>query len=130
MGFPGIPGISTGGHGIEMTALDAARFGYLFLRSGDWNGKQIIPKLWVDESSKIQSEGHMWFGRYGYQWWINTVTKDNKNHNMFFAMGYGGQYIFVIPDFDLVVIFISWMPGEDSFRPMRYLQSYIIKAMQ
>lgn len=121
--------INTGGHGITMTSRDAAKFGLLYLNNGYWNGKQVIPGKWISESTTKQSEGHQWFGNYGYQWWLKSFGSPEP-YQTFFAMGYGGQYIFVVPKASMVVVFSSWMPGESCFKPMQYLENFIIKSMR
>lgn len=120
-------GVSTGGYGVRMTARDAAKFGYLFLNDGVWDGRQVVPSGWVRESTRRQSEGHPWFGEYGLHWWLRPLG-DRRARSAFFAMGYGGQYIFVVPTLDLVAVFFSWMPGEESFLPMRWLEEHVVRA--
>jgi CubicO group peptidase (beta-lactamase class C family) len=120
-------GVSTGGYGIRMSARDAARFAYLYLNDGAWAGRQVVARAWVAESTREQSEGHPWFGRYGLHWWLRPLA-DRKAAATFFAMGYGGQYLFVVPSLDMVAVFFSWMPGDPSFQPMRWLEEFVIRA--
>ena len=92
-----------GGFGLELTARDMARFGYLYLNGGIWDGERIVPADWVAASTTWQSTGDATGGwaAYGYQWW---VTATNAGYPAYFALGYGGQHIFVVPDLDLVVV--------------------------
>ncbi len=91
-------GISIGGNTITLRARDMARFGYLFLRNGYWAGEQIISSDWVQAASTSYSVlGAQ--GGYGYQWWIR------HDINSFYAAGYAGQFIHVLPDYDAVVVF-------------------------
>ncbi|MFC5648933.1 serine hydrolase domain-containing protein [Paenibacillus solisilvae] len=101
-------GVSEGGAGLHLTALDMAKFGQLYLQKGSWNGEQLIPSSWIDSSTCVHHKGFQHyeppiFGEYGYHWWISS-----KEHNgvvsCYFAKGYGGQYIFVIPERDAVVV--------------------------
>jgi CubicO group peptidase (beta-lactamase class C family) len=97
---------------FRMTAEDMARFGLLYLRNGNWNGRQIIPKAWVRASTTAYSiaEGDAEYGYsgYGYLWWVAV----NGNHfpdveiqdGSFSARGWGGHFILVIPDRDLVIV--------------------------
>jgi CubicO group peptidase (beta-lactamase class C family) len=87
---------------FEMTARDLARFGYLFLRRGNWNGQQIFPESWVDESVYPYSIDSNVYG-YGYMWWIvlHPAFDDLK---IYHASGYGGHAIFVIPGADMVIV--------------------------
>jgi CubicO group peptidase (beta-lactamase class C family) len=122
-------GVSTGGYGIRMSTRDAAKFAYLYLNNGVWDGRQVVSRTWVEESTRQQSEGHPWFGRYGLHWWLRPLA-DPRAASTFFAMGYGGQYLFVVPSLDLVAVFFSWMPGEPSFQPMQWLGEFVIRAVK
>jgi len=114
---------------MRMTAREAAKFGFLYLNNGLWAGERIVSSGWIAESTRQQSAGHPWFGKYGLHWWLAPLSSE-KAPSMFFAMGYAGQYIFVVPAVDLVAVFFSSMPGEESFKPMRYLEQYILKAIR
>lgn len=81
-------GVNTAGWGLTLTSMDMAKIGQLCLVRGMWNGKQIIPEWWIDESTKEHSRwGEL---SYGYLWWII----DNKEHT-YAAMGDGGNVIYV-----------------------------------
>jgi CubicO group peptidase (beta-lactamase class C family) len=91
---------------FRLTARDMARFGYLFLRGGNWNGMQVIPADWVRESTTPYSET-TGFGEgfgYGYLWWVHGY---GLNVDVFSARGALGKYIVVIPERDLVVAFVN-----------------------
>lgn len=88
---------------FTMTARDLARFGYLFLRKGRWNGNQIVPEAWVDESTFPYSAAEPGVLGYGYMWWILTHPYFN-GLDIYFASGYRGHSIYVIPGADLVVV--------------------------
>jgi CubicO group peptidase (beta-lactamase class C family) len=89
----------------KLPARDLAKFGYLYLNGGRWDGTQVVPADYVGASTKPQStppppapaDG------YGYQWWTTNVDA----HRSFFAHGFSGQLIQVIPDLDLVVVLTS-----------------------
>jgi CubicO group peptidase (beta-lactamase class C family) len=123
-------GIYAGGHGIEFTARDAAKFGFLYLNKGVWDGKRVISESWIDQSVKAHSEGDERFGQYGYQWWIRTFKVDEKSYDSYFAMGDGGQYIFVVPKADMVVVFAGWTQGDERLNPIKYMESHILKALK
>ena len=89
---------------FRMTARDMARFGYLFLRQGRWQGTEVIPSGWVQESTKSYSDAGNGVG-YGYLWWINNWPGVSaKNYS---ARGALGKNIVVLPDRDLVVVYIN-----------------------
>jgi len=92
------------------TARDFARFGLLYYNNGIWNSEQILPANWVKES--IQPSVADKLNHYGYQFWLNGYDqKDPTKHwfpdipsDMFFADGYGGQDVYIIPSEKLVVV--------------------------
>lgn len=120
-------GIPNGGYGLSMRPSDMAKFGYLYLKGGNWNGKQIIPRTWVDTSSKKQIAMN-WGGfiadHYGYKWYIHPFG--------FHSLGFMGQYIFVIPKQELVVVFTSGPPRSRSHveMPINLVKSYIVPAVK
>lgn len=87
---------------FRMSARDAARFGLLFLREGKWQGKQIISRDWVKESTSIHSHTDNRGGGYGYLWWI--PGGDIKELGMYAALGVGSQIIAVIPKANMVIV--------------------------
>jgi len=97
-------GNALGASGISLRSRDLAKFGFLYLNNGFWGGKQIIPTEWVMTSTRQQSTGGSPEQEaYGYLWWVTTLT----GHPAYFAGGYGGQYIYIIPNLDLVVVITS-----------------------
>ncbi len=97
-----------GSGGIHLSARDAAKFGLLYLRDGNFGGRQIIPAEWVKDSLKIYSEKTRNYGwrfafrdmGYGYGWWSARVG----NHNFRFAWGHGGQLIVLLKELDMVIV--------------------------
>lgn len=84
---------------ISARARDFAKFGRLFLHKGNWNGKQLISEKWVNESlTPDQTEGGVNF--YKYQWWLMPQDPDKS----FYAQGHLGQYIYVNPVKDLIIV--------------------------
>ncbi len=107
---------------FRMTARDMARFGLLMLRKGRWNGKQIIPEDWVEESTRPYSDARLYGSdAYGYMWWVaedghryKHMPGVNLTQGTYSARGYGGHYIFVIPDYNMVVVHRvnTYIPGN------------------
>lgn len=87
---------------IRLSARDAARFGQLFLNDGKWGTKQIIPASWIRESTTAYSWAKRIRQGYGYMWW--TLPEDTWGPHAFYASGYGGQIIAVVPSKRLVVV--------------------------
>ena len=101
---------------IRMSARDLARFALLYLHDGAWAGRQVVPADWVRASTRAYSSSGYGPG-YGYLWWTGTsdepppigarASPDRTVQlppGSFFALGAGGQYAFVIPARDLVVV--------------------------
>tara|TARA_R110002074_G_scaffold71475_1_gene165252 strand:+ start:1794 stop:3116 length:1323 start_codon:yes stop_codon:yes gene_type:complete len=84
------------------TPRDWAKFGLLYLNKGNWNGEQLFDASWVDyiTTPTIGSDG-----TYGGHFWLNVESQfTDVPKNMFYASGYQGQFVFVFPDQDLVVV--------------------------
>jgi len=87
---------------FRMSARDAARFGQLFLNDGVWGNTQVVPASWVRESTTTYASATRIRQGYGYMWW--TLPEDSWGKNAFYASGYGGQIIAVVPTKRLVVV--------------------------
>ncbi len=115
-------GISIGWGGLEMIPYDMAKIGYLYLNGGEWDGGQIIPSSWVESSTTEHIDATLQDG-YGYQWWVD-------DDGVYMALGYAGQFIFVMPEKSLVVVFTSDLKERDFYVPQQLLEAYIIPAAQ
>lgn len=109
------------GSGLEMSARDMLKLGYLYLRGGAWDGARLMEAEYAAAATTWQSAGDStgaWAG-YGYQWW---VTATNGGYPAYFALGYGGQHIFVVPALDLVVAAaVDSLPKPGELKTPRYL---------
>ena len=105
-------GISDGGNGVSMNVYDMAKFGQLYLNGGVWQGKQVVPAQWVEDSTTLQFDRSTGSADYGYQWWVRTFGE--QAYPAYFAQGHAGQYIFVVPSLALVVAFTSDYTGSTS----------------
>jgi len=111
MGFP-----CTGGTdgGLGLRTRDIAKFGWLFLRNGKWKGKQIVPERWVREAphTHFTSRGR---GRsYGFNWMTGSRTGNGKRFAYIASFGYGGQTLYIVPEYDLILVFTCELSGENS----------------
>jgi CubicO group peptidase (beta-lactamase class C family) len=94
-------GHSTGSFGAHLTAREMAKLGYLHLNRGMWDGQQVVSPAYAMDSTRQQSSGGPPVGtHYGYLWWITR----HGDFAAFFASGFGGKLIYVIPDLDLVIV--------------------------
>ncbi|MFW9968184.1 MAG: serine hydrolase domain-containing protein [Candidatus Thorarchaeota archaeon] len=116
-------GIYFGGSALALRPRDMAKFGYLFLNQGEWDGEQIVSPDWIATSTDSHVTIYGGTFSYGYQWWINSPS------GYYSARGYQGQLIFVVPEEDLVVVFTSDM-DEVVISTDAILETYIIPAVQ
>ena len=114
-------GINYGYSDLFLTPKDMAKFGFLYLHDGVWDGKQIVPANWVKASTQEFIPATLQDG-YGYQWWINDA-------GYYMALGYRGQFIFVLPDLDMVVVIVSDQYDGDYEAPEILLTTYILPAV-
>jgi CubicO group peptidase (beta-lactamase class C family) len=90
-------GNTVGGWGLTMMPRDMARFGFLYVNHGVWDGTQILSEKWIDESLAWNSNN------YGYLWWL----REEGGTLIQLALGSGGNVIGCIPEKDLVVAIAS-----------------------
>jgi CubicO group peptidase (beta-lactamase class C family) len=114
-------GVTRGGFDLYIRPRDAAKFGYLFLNNGTWDGTQIISHDYVNMSSSTYTTLEPDTG-YGYQWWTNPAL------DYYYAAGLYGQYIFVVPEQDLLVVFSSNVV-EGGYPHEHLLQEYILTSI-
>ncbi len=119
--------------GDKLRPRDMAKLGQLYLQNGRWKDKQIVSKRWVEDSTQPQvpnpKEGHRYF-EYGYLWWMEQMPCQGKMVRVFYAAGKGGQFIFVVPELELVCAMTAGdyqydqatYPGHDFF------ETYILGA--
>lgn len=124
---------------IYISTRDMARLGYLMLRKGQWNGKQVISKAWCEKITtpystfeEVNPSGSGYFS-YGYMWWIYDVQyyKDNPAYEgAYMARGAGGQYILIMPKLDLVVAWktVTSNNKSTSFGQFRTAVKYLLEA--
>jgi CubicO group peptidase (beta-lactamase class C family) len=97
------------GGGMWINSWDMARFGYLWLRGGTWNGREILPASYVKQALSPSAHGP----DYGYLWWLNTKGKNLPGlpASAFAALGAGSNTILVSPEHDLVIVW-RWHAGN------------------
>jgi len=119
---------------LQMLPRDMAKIGLLVLNNGSRNGEQIVPKEWIVESGKPHVAETEFFD-YGYQWWYRSkrntpwwkdpVHGGKDEHDMFLALGYGGQYIMIIRDLKMVVVITSSDYNEENGMSLRKIPMVI-----
>lgn len=143
-------GIGIGWARMWVKPHDMAKFGMLYLQKGQWDGKQVIPAAWVEESltpfayprnyedildengaKDNEKSGENWVSYkfirpfadgYGYQWWLDR-------NGTYTALGTGGQYIMVAPEENLIVVVTSQSSGLGTFKPAALFEDYIRAAV-
>ncbi len=125
-----VSGVTMGGWGLSLTSRDMAKLGYLYLHGGVWDGKQVVPAEWVAAST--QNYVASMFGQgYGYLWWIQPPgSYQDPSIASFAARGHGGQFIYVFPQQDMVVVFTSGLGERLINQPQELIKRYILPAVQ
>lgn len=126
--------LQTGG-GLFLRPRDMAKIGCLMLNGGRWQGKQVVSEQWVKDSTANQAPvgGIPAAARadgYGYQWWISSLQVDGRAWTSFSARGRGGQFILVIPEAQLVVVFTSPADNSLTFQPLDLIERHVVPAIQ
>jgi CubicO group peptidase (beta-lactamase class C family) len=101
-------GIYVGGTGMTFTPRDLARLGQLYLHNGSLGGTQIVSSQWIQQTLVPRNLTNLTWGdltsvNYGYLWWNNNDGRDS----LFMAAGFGGQFIFVVPARNMVIVTIG-----------------------
>lgn len=120
--------------GLRLRPRDMAKIGELVLRRGLWNGRRVISQAWIDDSTRphmTNFDSYASIG-YGYQWWTDFEERGGRRSSWFFAMGLGGQRIYIHPELDLVVVIMAGLYEDDSqdLLPYRILERYVIAAIR
>lgn len=105
---------------------DWAKFGILHLNRGEWNGEQLFDPAWIDYVTTPTLHSN---GTYGAHWWLNAQGKyPDVPRDLYSANGYQGQYVFVIPSKELVIV-RTGLAEEPNFNANRFL-SEVVKAIK
>ena len=120
-----IDGIVKGGWGLKMAPRDMAKLGYLYLNQGVWDGQQVVPASWIEATTtkhiQVPEPLEPWDLYMGYLWWLHE-------DGPYAAHGMKGQFIYVIPESDLVVVFTGDIPDAKFAQPQLLIRDYIIPA--
>jgi len=124
--------VQTGG-GLYLRPRDMAKLGQLFLDGGRWKGKQVVSEAWVKESTAAHVDAARInpaakASGYGYQWWLGSFRAGNRDVPSYIARGRGGQFIIVLPDQQMVVVFTSPPDNPLMFQPLDIINRDILPA--
>lgn len=125
-------GFHNGGVGLDLRPRDLARFGQLFLQRGTSAERRILPAGWVERSSASHfdwrsNSGSLRGISYGYLWWVVPEAREP----LYFAWGFGGQYVVVVPEMYLVIVTTNdWRGvGADAGRYERMTMDVLVEYM-
>jgi CubicO group peptidase (beta-lactamase class C family) len=123
-------GVTNGVAGLYLTPRDLAKFGHLYLNRGNWNGRQVVPEAWVEESTRQQA----YIGpddyvggldrRFGYLW---SLFPDQGYYGY---LGMAGQELFIAPEKQLVIVFTGSLEVGKEAALLRLVNEYILPAAQ
>ncbi|MBE3648079.1 serine hydrolase domain-containing protein [Paenibacillus polymyxa] len=124
-------GTHTGGFGLHLRPLDMLKFGRLYLNEGSWEGRQIIQTESVRYSTRpFLPASKPQKAYYGCHWWASSFSDEETGTEIdyFYALGFGGQYIIVVPSYDLVVVLTA-----DTFKkkrtPVDIFRQYLVPLL-
>jgi CubicO group peptidase (beta-lactamase class C family) len=118
-------GIYFGGNDMLMTPRQMVAFGELYLNDGEFNGRQIVPEDWIEQSFVVRARSRWSDQFYGYGWW----TRELAGREVRYAWGFGGQFIFVVDDLDLVIVTTSSSTADEERRGHRRTVYEIVEEL-
>lgn len=129
-------GIATGGFGLFLTARDLLKFGQLYLNKGVWDGNMLISEKRIIQSTlPTIAASPPERGYYGWHWWVDNVSVPNCNPslgvtelNYYYARGFGGQFIFIIPSKEAVVV-TTRTPRKKGLFPHDLFRNHIAELL-
>ncbi|CAM5217188.1 Beta-lactamase-related domain-containing protein OS=Ureibacillus acetophenoni OX=614649 GN=SAMN05877842_11775 PE=4 SV=1 [Ureibacillus acetophenoni] len=123
-------GIYKGADGIRFKIDDMEKICLLMLQKGKWKGKQIVSEKWITQAISPHFSTYKHIGEYGLHWWTSRIDpelEDDSDSNRFhFALGHGGQYMIIVPKYNLYVTFVSEL-YDTSLLPLKVFRSQILK---
>ena len=119
---------------LKLKSRDMLKFGLLYLNNGRWKDQQIISEEWIKSSVNDYIKTSRPEVYYGYLWWKRPLLMLNGQRiEGYTAEGFGGQCIFVLPTYNMVVVFtsgIDWDEGKLTYQPVEILQQFILPAIK
>jgi CubicO group peptidase (beta-lactamase class C family) len=118
-------GVYFGGNEMVMTPRQMLAFGELYLNDGRVGGQQIVSKPFIEETFKARGRSRISGREYGYGWWMREMA----GRQTFYAWGFGGQFIVLVPGLDLVVVSTSAATVSEDRRDHRRTVDDIIENL-
>lgn len=125
-------GIHTGGFGLRLRPADLLKFGQLYLQQGVWEGKPVISREQIGRSTEaaLLADAPRQ-GGYGWHWWTDAyplTSNDGAAMPYYYARGYGGQFVYVLPELAAVVVLTQDKQGKSS-APAEVFRELIAPAL-
>ena len=120
------------GGGLHLSANDMLKIGKLYLNNGEWNGKQLVDPSWVTDSISYKTEvpGYL---DYGYHWWLapedSELIEALEVKDVYFASGLGGNYVYVIPHLNTIVVVAASDSNGQMERSWPALRYFVFPAL-
>lgn len=118
--------------GLHLRPIDFAKIGYLYLKGGIWENHELFNENWLYRSTRYREQVSGYYG-YGFFWWrfsnISDVISPLIQNDVFFSWGSGGQYLFIVPHLDLVIVMTAGNYGNSENAAFAILQEYIFPAI-
>ena len=112
--------------GLLLCPRDMAKIGQLYLDHGRWKDQQIVSTPWVSESTTPHFKNE----RYGFGWWLDSFSFQGRTLKGYVAKGNGGQFIFVIPDIYMVIVFTGGNYGSSiANQAFKIVNEYVLPAV-
>jgi hypothetical protein len=113
------------GGSLQMLPVDLTKIGLLVLNKGMYDNKQVISADWIKESTSKKTKTHIKDDDYGYQWWNINMVSNNKKYETTWANGMGSQFIFIIPELDVVIVTTGYNYEFDSWAITNGIEKYL-----
>jgi CubicO group peptidase (beta-lactamase class C family) len=120
-------GLEIGGSGMSATLRDYGRFGLFFMNNGEIDGKSLLPAHWVEDATTAKTLADGKQAGYGYMWWTAS-TKGSLQDHAYAATGMLGQYIYVDPAANVVIVALAAQPKpnrKDAINPMVFFDAVV-----
>lgn len=128
---PGNSGYPLMGGSLSLAPRSMVKVGAMVLNKGVFNKQQVVSESWIEESASAKTESNVPGDMYSYQWWNILMDSGRKSYECIWANGWGGQFIYIIPDLDAVIVTTGYNYENDSWaisggisKYLHYLDNY------
>jgi len=113
------------GGSLKLRPRDMAKIGLMVLNKGKFENQQIVSQQWIEESTSIKIKTHIEGDNYGYHWWNIDLHSNGFSYNTIWANGLGSQFIYIIPELNVVIVTTGFNYGHDSWAITDGIGKYI-----